>query len=303
MLYKTILHSGRIFLSRNGMRLVKNISVILISLFLLGCVKPNDNIENEGLRIISLTPANTEILFALGLERDIVGVTSYCNYPQRVQQIASVGNFSNPSFEKIISLNPTIIFTAGIEQEYITERLRTLNLNVIQIDPHSISEIMDSVIMIGWETGKKKQALNVVKHIRERIKEISSQSRSLGNKPRIFIEVYSNPLMTVGKESYINEVIDIAGGINIFSELEKAYPQVSGEAIIQRDPDIILALSMEKEADIIKRLGWGRIKACRSSSIIDDIDPDIILRPGPRIVEAIEILHKKIIDFISESKA
>jgi len=284
------------------MRLVKNISVVLISLFLLGCVKPNNHIEDKGLRIISLTPANTEILFALGLERDIVGVTSYCNYPQGAQHIESVGGFSNPSFEKIISLNPTIIFTAGIEQGYITDRLRTLNLNVVQLDPHSISDIMDSIIRIGWETGREKQALSIVKHIREKIEEIGLQSKSLGNKPRIFVEVYSNPLMTVGKKSYINEVIDIAGGVNIFPELEQAYPQVSGEAVVARDPDIVLALSMEKKDDIIMRLGWGRIKACRSSSIIDDLDPDIILRPGPRIVEAIEILHREIMGFIGESK-
>lgn len=284
------------------MRLVKNIFVILLGLFLLGCIKPNNHIENKGLRIISLTPANTEILFALGLERDIVGVTSYCNYPQGAQHIESVGNFSNPSFEKIISLDPAVIFTAGIEQGYITDRLRTLNLNVVQIDPHSISDMMDSIIRIGRETGREKQALSIVKHIREKIEEISLQSRNLGNKPRIFVEIYSKPLMTVGKKSYINEVIDIAGGVNVFSELEQAYPQVSGETVIARDPDIVLALGMEKKDDIIMRLGWDRIKACRSSSIIDDLDPDIILRPGPRIVEAIEILHKEIMGFIGESK-
>ncbi len=284
------------------MRLVKNTSIILIGLLLLGCAEPNGHIENERLRIISLTPANTEILFALGLERNIVGVTSYCNYPRGAQYIESVGSFSNPSLEKIVSLNPAVVFTAGIEQGYITERLRTLKLNVIQIDPHSIADIMDSIIMMGRETGREKQALSIVQHMKDKIKEISLHNKSIRNRPRIYVEVYSKPLMTVGRESYINELIDIAGGANIFSELKQAYPQVSGEAIIQRDPDMVIALSMENADDIMKRLGWDRIKACRSSSLIDNIDPDIILRPGPRIVEAVEILHKEIINFIERPK-
>lgn len=237
-------------------------------------------------RIISLAPAITETLYILGLENKIVGVTAYCNYPPQAKDKTKIGDFANPNLEKVISLKPDLILASDGVQVGIVERLRTLNLRVEVIAPRSIEEILDSFISIGQLTGKEEAALKSVENIRMKLKYIQNKLSVFPaeKRPKVFLELWHQPLITIGKGSFVNEFISYAGGINITGQIKAVYPLISSEYVLKESPDIIIVgHTMKKEENV---------SAFRQGRVYTDIDPDLLLRPGPRFIQGIEQLHK-----------
>lgn len=244
-------------------------------------------------RIISLAPANTEILFALGLDKEIVGVSSYCNFPLQALNKEKIGDFSNPNIEKIISLKPDIIFSAGLEQEQAAQKLRDLGQKVVVIDPSNFDELFQSIELMGRLTGRQEQALKLVKLIKERINKVKQQVKSFNYHPKVFIEISFNPLMTVSKCSFLDEMVKIAGGINVAGNLPRPYCRVSEELIIRHNPDVIILTHFSDRINVAKRSGWENISAVKNNRVYNDINSDILVRPGPRLVEGLEELVKR----------
>ncbi len=251
-----------------------------------------------GQRIISLAPDTTEILFALGLDNEIVAVTTFCDYPPQALSKIKIGTFSNPDIEKIISLKPDIIFATGLEQDRVVAKLKKLKLNVYVSYPSSIEELLISIKRIGELTFTQDKAKALIVQMRDRIEKVKAQTRSrpLDTRPKVFIEIWDVPLITAGKGSFIDELIYTAGGINIAHDTPRPYSYFSPEAVIARDPDCIIVgyMNDKNKEQIGDRLGFGGIKAVKTGSVYYDINPDTFLRAGPRLVEGLEEIHKRL---------
>lgn len=250
-------------------------------------------------RIISLTPATTEILFSLGLNKEIVGVTTFCSYPPQAMNKEKIGTFSQPNIERILLLKPDIIFATGLEQASTVRKLKQLRLNVYVSNPSNIQELFVSIEEIGKLTRKKKEALNLINQIKTEIERIKERVESIpqDKRPTVFIEFWHDPLMTAGKGSFVDELINLAGGINIAHDTPRAYSYFSAEQVIKRNPDCIILGYMSKGGSseaIRNRLGWQDIKAVRDRCVYNDINPDLFLRPGPRLTEGLGEIHRRL---------
>jgi iron complex transport system substrate-binding protein len=271
------------------------ISILCFSAFLF---QPNTE-AGPAKRYISLAPATTEILFSLGLEEEIVGVSSYCDYPQAALSKEKVGDFSRPDTEKILFLKPDYVFCAGLEQAAVALQLKRLNLNVYVSDPANIEELFDSILTIGKITARQTYARNVVEDMKNRIKKITTKSASIPKEKqkKVFVEIWHDPLFTAGCGSFIDELISLAGGINIAYDTKRPYSIFSWEEVISRNPDCIFVAYMSEKSPlelIKKRPGWANLAAVKNNRVYTDIDPNMLLRPGPRLAQGLEELYKRL---------
>lgn len=251
------------------------------------------------LRIISIAPSVTEILFSLGLDNQIIGVSSFCNYPPEAKDKEKIGSFSQPSIEKIIFLKPDIIFATGLEQASTVDQLRRLGMRVFVSDPESFKELFNSIREIAKLVSKGVEASRLISQMEERIKRIKDKVKLIPYQERlsVFIEIGTDPLMTAGSGSFVDELISLAGGINIAADLPRSYSYFSSEQVIKRNPDCIILGYMDMKQDtseVKNRLGWENIAAVRNNHIYRDIDPNLFFRPGPRLVEGLEAIYEKL---------
>ncbi len=265
--------------------------LILIIIVLTGCSKDESKI---GERYIITSPEIAEIVCFLQGSENIVGVTIECDYPAELQEIEKVGNFGKVDFEKIISLQPTIVFTSGLEQELLTSELGKLQIPTAQFYPKSISDMISSIREIGKLIGVEERANFVADSLQIEIAKIEA---NVGDKkPKVYVEIYNNPIMSVSDRSFVGEVVQKAGGDNIFAELPRDYSRVNAEEVIKADPEIILlTCPPEITANHIKiRKGWEVISAIKNDRIYTalDVNPDLIIRATPRVVEGLKLLQK-----------
>jgi len=246
-------------------------------------------------RIVSLAPATTEMLFAIGVGDKVVGVTTYCDYPPATKNIPKVGGFINPSLESIVKLKPDLIVAMRGNPLSLLERLEKMGYPVFALNPKSISDVLIGMKKLGELTGSKK-ANKVVRDLKARLERISKRVEGIPyeRRPKVVIELWDNPLIVFGKGSIGDEVIERAGGKNII-EGKVAYPQISLETLIEKQPDVIILSHMTKVQnplkEVKKRANWDKLKAVREGRVYA-IDADIIDRPGPRLIQAVEILHR-----------
>ncbi len=252
----------------------------------------------SGSGYVSLAPSTTEILFALGLEERISGVSSYCNYPPRAADKTRVGDFSHPNLEVILALKPEYIFCTGLEQAPTVARLKALGFRVYCADPAGVEELLRTIRDIGAITGKEARAREVIAEIRSGLAASAEKAELIPerNRVKVFIEIWHDPLMTAGKGSFVDELIKLAGGVNIAHGVRRPYCNFSAEQVAALDPGcIILAYMDQRDAVRIMetRFGWENIKAVRNRRVFNDINPDLILRPGPRVAEGVRELYKR----------
>jgi iron complex transport system substrate-binding protein len=270
--------------------------IIFLSLIYLNAfaytIKDDTNeffdITRKPLRIISLAPSITEILFSLGLEKNIVGVTSFCDFPEKAKSITKIGGFTNPNIEKIIELSPDLIIgTTDGNSKNAIYNLRQNKLTVFVVGLSKISDITRTIDLIGKITHKKNEAINLANNIKNELNTIKNKLKN-EPKPKIFYALSLSPLVTLSKGSYIDELIAIAGGVNIVKNSYTRYPRYSLEKIIEATPDIILISSDDKMKDeyIIK------FQEIFKENKVKIINSDLISRPGPRIIEGLKILAK-----------
>ncbi|OGF46996.1 MAG: hypothetical protein A2452_01335 [Candidatus Firestonebacteria bacterium RIFOXYC2_FULL_39_67] len=254
-------------------------------------------ISKEPKRIISLAPSNTEILFMLGLGDKVAGVSNICDYPAEAKKKEKVGDFFSPSLEKILMLKPDLVLAGGGVQKELAIKLSTMGIPVLTLYPKDLNQVLMDAVLVGKAAGKEKEALTLVNSLKERIKAVKEKAKNR-KKPKVYFEIWNQPVTSAGKGSFIDELISLAGGENIFSDIDKTFPEVSVEEIIKRNPGIIITAYMEKKGkmkkEITARAGWGSIKAVKEDKVFDDLNPDLLLRSGPRLVDGLEELSKKI---------
>ncbi len=246
---------------------------------------------SEPKRIISLAPNLTEILFAIGAGSKIVGVSNYSNYPDEVNRKPKVGGFFNPSIEKIFALSPDVVVVARGTPLTVINKLKNLGIKVYASDPHSIEDIYNLISTMGYITGNVTESKNLVNMLRSEENEIIQEVKGIPHSQRkkVYVEIWNNPKMSVGKGTFINALIKKAGGINIVKNAKGDWPVMSDEAIVKANPDVIILLYNGNVNDIKKRPGWEDIKAVKTNQIFVE-NPDIFERPGPRIMQSLELL-------------
>ncbi len=251
------------------------------------------NVSQTPQRIVSLAPGITETLYALGLDDKIAGVTTFCDWPVAARKKPRIGGFSNPSIEKIVALKPDLIIaTADGNRKDTVQQLARLGLPVYVINPLNINGFLKSILHIGEITNREKDAGKLVEKNKKRLNNVSAQIRHK-KKPRVFFQLGLEPVFTVGRGTLINEVIELAGGINVAGHDTARYPIYSVEGIMGASPEIIIFAPMvnDKNFAAVKRF-WqklGEISAVKNNKIYS-LDADLINRASPRIFDAIEIM-------------
>ena len=257
-------------------------------------------------RIVSLAPSNTEILFALGLGDKVVGVTSYCNYPSDAIKKDKIGGYSTVDIEKVVSLKPDLVLAAYGNGEETVERLKKLGLNVVVVSSKpekSIEDTLDEIRYVGKITGRDKDAESLCEEMKKRIKEITDKTKN-ADKVRVAHICWHEPLYVAGSETLQSDLIEKAGGENVFSDVE-GWHLVGIEDLIIKNPDVIIVSSGtgmggEKNVTydyILKENRLKDINAVRNDRVYL-IDADTVSRSGPRIVDALEevarVLHPEL---------
>jgi iron complex transport system substrate-binding protein len=271
-------------------------------------------------RIVSLSPSNTEMLFAVGAGNKVVGVTDHCDYPDELQQklkklqTVSVGGYWNPSVDAINSLKPDLIVVSShqctvktnhcktncirkCEQTTkIAKKLENLGFNVLILSPHSLDDVLDQILLIGKVTGNAMEAEALVLNLKKRINAVTVNLKKVSKKPKVYFEVWNNPYISVNSKTWIGNLLDLAGGTNIFADSVTEWPLTSPKEIIKRNPDIMVFPVIPGvprfwgsfEA-IKKRQGWQNVNGIQNDRLYE-IPRDFISRPGPRLVDALELL-------------
>ncbi|BCV23893.1 ABC transporter substrate-binding protein [Gelria sp. Kuro-4] len=250
-------------------------------------------------RLVSLSPGNTEILFALGLGPKVVGVDEYSDYPPEAAQVAKIGSFSQPSVEKVVALKPDLVLATDMHEQAVRQ-LEDLGIPVAVVLPRTVDQVMRSIAWVGRAAGVKDKADQLAAEMQARIAKVKTRVENIPQeeRPRVYYEVYSDPLMSAGPKTFIGQLIVLAGGRNIAQDADTDYPKFSAEAIIKRNPQVMIfpqfhgtaALTVEQ---IKARRGWAQVSAVKDSRLYG-IDADLISRPGPRVAEALEELARLI---------
>jgi iron complex transport system substrate-binding protein len=248
-------------------------------------------------RIVSLAPSITEILFALGLGDRIVGVTKHCDYPAEALTKTSVGSYIDLNIEKILALNPDLVIaTADGNEKGSVDRLAVFKIPVLITNPKNLDEVFETIKIIGRVTKKEKRAENMVRSLKKRADWIVQACLAL-SRPRVFLQINDHPLITVGKDTFHNHLINLAGGINISGNDSNKYPKYSLEQVLRSKPDVLLITSMERGAMAERKKErwrqWGQLPAVKQGRI-HILDSDLLDRPSPRLVDGLEALARAI---------
>jgi iron complex transport system substrate-binding protein len=253
-------------------------------------------------RIISLAPSNTEILFALGLGDNVIGVTEYCNYPSETEAKEKVGSYTTPHIEKIVDLNPDLVLAAYGNPTGTVEVLKRFNLTVVGLNARNLNEILYDLRLVGELTGTSANAAVVVADMAQRIEVTAERLSELSDeeKPTVLHIIWHDPIWVAGKGTFEDELISQSGGVN--SAPVEGYKALSLERLVELNPDVILTTSGTgmgctqtnfSYEYIINEPRLRDIEAVRNKRVYV-INADIVCRAGPRIVEALEEMAKMI---------
>jgi iron complex transport system substrate-binding protein len=270
----------------------------------LGCLLAGASAFAQPERIVSTSPSITEALFALGLGPHVVGVSNYCEYPPQVKDLPKVGTYLRPDAERIARLKPDLVIVHKLSNE-LTNRLTALHIPYAEVGRSGgLTEAYEEIRQIGEATGRKEQAEKLIASMHARLDQIRAQTTGK-KKPSVMFVIGRDPgtltnLIVVGRDNFLNELIAVAGGVNVIAEQSsQAYPRISLETILRNQPDVLIDMG---------DMGTGpeeRERKAKESLALWDALPDLsavkqgqvhcltstaFVVPGPRSVEATEIL-------------
>jgi iron complex transport system substrate-binding protein len=249
-------------------------------------------------RIISMAPSNTEILFAIGAGDQVVGRDTLSDFPEEAKDVADIGStFDALNTELIVSQEPDLVLAAEINTPEQVKQLEDLGLTVYYLkNPTTLEEMYGNLELVAQLTGHREEAVTLIESLKERVAAVDEKIAPLSSRPGVFYELdATDPAKpyTAGKGTFITQLIDRAGGYNIASELE-GYPQMSLEQVVAADPAFIIlgdARYGVTPETIAQRAGWADLSAVKNEKVLPFND-DLVSRPGPRLVDALEELAK-----------
>jgi iron complex transport system substrate-binding protein len=244
-------------------------------------------------RIVSLSPSNTEIVFALGLGDQLVGDTTYCNYPEAAKTKTRVGGFSDVDIEKVVSVQPDLILAANIHEAKVLPSLEQLSIPIMVLHPITIDGIFKDISLLGRITGQSREAASLIAQLQNKVAAISTKTASSkGAKPRVLYVTWHDPLYSAGDDTITGELIRIAGGDNIAKDLS-GYATLSLESVVQRNPQIMIVMSSmgsNTSTDYINREPRLQATDALKNKQVYPVDADLFGRTTPRIIDALEQL-------------
>lgn len=263
-----------------------------------GCAQPapgHPSGPSSPQRIVSMTPALTEILFAVGLGEKVVGVTDYCDHPPEAARRARIGGYVNPSVEAILDLHPDLVLVspaAGNREAALAVRRAGVRLEVIPAE--SLSEAFAAMESVARICGAEERGRQLLQSVQERIDAVAAKARSLPRVRTLFC-VQIDPLIAAGRGTLPSELLELAGGTNIVAAAR--YPRVGIETVLAEAPEVILQARMDVADPSAARSAnaywsqWASVPAVKQHRVFV-FDATIALRPGPRVAEAVELLAR-----------
>jgi iron complex transport system substrate-binding protein len=250
----------------------------------------------EDIRIASLAPNVTEIICAIGGADFLVCRSSTCDYPHEVTSTLPIaGGFGTPSLEALTAARPTLVLETDLADESLTRIIQKLGLRRERLPSANVADILASITRAGELIGHTNQAAILVAEINQGLEAYRAHAPAADQRPRIYIEIWNDPPVTAGKGSFVSDLVTIAGGINIGDSVNRDYFNISAEWVIEQDPDIMLAVYMDtKENSVTQfnaRPGWSELRALKNGNVFAGQNSDVLLRPGPRLLEGVEIIH------------
>jgi iron complex transport system substrate-binding protein len=247
-------------------------------------------------RIICLAPSITETVFALGRGEDVIGVTDYTEYPPEARLKTSVGGLIDPSTEKIISLHPDLVFaTREINRRETVDELERLGISVFVIEPQGLKGILASILDIGKALNCSREAEALVKKLDEKRRQVAARVEGLP-RPKVFLLIWHDPVVTAGGKAFITEVISAAGGESTTADIPQAWPRISLEEVLRRSPDFLLLVKGSHQGitldELNRRAGWNRLKAVRENRVV--YTDERLEHSSPLVFDALEDLARKL---------
>jgi len=254
--------------------------------------------DGKKTRVVSLSPCLTETIFKLGAGDSLVGRTSACDYPAEARKVEVVGGFGKPSIEKVLSVKPDLVVASALADPAVKTTLERVGIKFLMLPTKSIDDYYSTVKVLGDALGCRKAAAAEVERVRSGLAAFAEKNKRAVERgwkpPRVYLEIWDKPYMTVGKRSFINDLITYAGGRNIAADRDEDYFNCSQEWIIRADPEVIICPAMKtgRVADVLGRRGWGGVSAVSRKRIYVDLNDDLIYRLGPRILEGVALLRR-----------
>jgi iron complex transport system substrate-binding protein len=243
-------------------------------------------------RIVSIAPSNTEILFALGLGDRVVAVDQYSNFPPEAKQKAQLGSYVKPNLEALVAATPDLVLATEVHTKSVLPELEGRNLTAVVVDPKNVDEVFDRILLVGKVTGQDARAEKLVGELKERTASVTAKVKD-APKTRVFLEL-SPELHTAGPGTFVHDLIERSAGQNVAADAGQPWPQLSLEALVQRDPEVILLadeVAGETPEKVKARPAWDKVSAVKAGRVVV-IDPDLASRPGPRIVDGLELVAR-----------
>src|SRR5215211_2492304 len=300
---------------RNGEKMLRKILIftLLISVFLISCSSLAPATGNltftDGLgrevklngpaqRVISMAPSNTEILYAIGAGEQVVGRDALSDFPEEAKSATDIGStFDALNTELIVSLKPDLVIAAEINTPEQVKQLEDLGLTVYYLkNPLTLEEMYGNLEIVAQLTGHQEEVATLIESLKARVAVVDEKIAPISSRPNVFYELdATDPAKpyTAGKGTFITQLIDRAGGYNIAADLD-GYPQLSLEQVVAADPAFIILGDARyglSAVTIAQRPGWENLAAVKNGQVVPFND-DLVSRPGPRLVDALEELAK-----------
>jgi len=240
-------------------------------------------------RAVSLAPNLTENIFAVGAGDRLVGVTTFCNYPDAAKSIAKVGDTMTPNMESIVALKPDVVFVSTASQiETFTKTLAHSGIAVFVTSPDSLDSMMKNLRQLGEIFGTSELAEKLASDLQSRVESAAADSAGLP-RVRAFVQISREPLFTIGKQSFITEIVERAGGVSVTANVETAYPKLSKETASALNPDVLIL--SDSEDNKASNEAFKNSPAVKNGRVYR-IEADLLSRPGPRLIDALEQIAK-----------
>ena len=258
-------------------------------------------------RIVSLAPALTETLYALGVEERLVGVTDYCDYPPEVLKKPKIGGAVNPNLEQIVALQPDLVLAQALtlNRRETVDALERLRLAVYATSSQTVEGVLESTRHVGEVTGSGERGEQLVTQLRERLSQL--KQRLTGRAPRrVLFVVWHEPLISAGRNTFLTDALRLAGAESVV-ETSQDWPRLSLEEVVRQQPEFLVFASAHADgvertlAELKDRPGWRDLEAVRQHRVA--IVSDAINRPAPRLVDAIEQLARQLHPTAFEEKS
>jgi len=239
---------------------------------------------------VSLIPSLTEDLFALGVGKRVVGVSQYSDYPPAARRIPVVASFAALNVERIVALHPDLV--VGITAQHdLTKQLDEVGLRTDLLRDDSLQDVYSDIIDLGRRTATLGRATRLVEELRHRTAVLRARARARKTHPSVFVVLGTAPIFSVGNGSYIASLIALAGGRNVAADLRAPYARYSAEALVARQPDILVVDPDVRLASVLGEAPWNALRAVREHRVYTLPDASILERPGPRYNEGLAWLE------------